>query len=192
MAIEIYMNKTTPLFVRNGYCVSCDRAAERRAIHCPYCGEQVWHPRAWHVARWCVLLAPAVLLVITGVLLTVSPGWHAFFRNLRSAPLIAAWLAASGLGVLALPADTDGSAAGAKADLRRQQLEAMFGGIVQALSAVTGTILLAVAPRLSLSVLLIGLALLTCAVLLPRFFRIPWCRLAAAVALAIAAAISIL
>ncbi|MGI6389425.1 MAG: hypothetical protein ACOX7Q_04405 [Kiritimatiellia bacterium] len=186
------MNKTTPSFVRNGYCVSCDRAAERRAITCPYCGEQVWHPRAWHVTRWCVLLAPAVLVSIAVAWLTASPGWHAIFHHLRSAPLIAAWLAASGLGLLVLPADTDSSAAGAKADLRRLQLEAILGGIAQALSAVIGTALLAAIPRLSLPVLLVGFALLTCAVLLPRFFRIPWCRLAAAAALAIAAAISIL
>ncbi|HRT28957.1 MAG TPA: hypothetical protein P5527_04105 [Kiritimatiellia bacterium] len=186
------MNKTTPLFVRNRHCVSCDRVAERRAIDCPYCGEQVWHPKAWHVARRCVLLAPVVLAVAATVLLTVSPGWHALFRSLCSAPLAATWLAASGLGLLALPADTESSAAGAKADLRRRQLEAMLGGVVQAFSAVTGALLLAAAPRPSLPILLVGLALLTCSTLLPLFFRIPWCRLAAAAALATAVAVSIL
>lgn len=188
----ICMNKATPLFVQNGHCVSCGRATERRATDCPYCGEMIWHPSAWHVARWCVLLAPAVLILSAVALLAVSPGWHAIFHNLRSTPLVAAWLAASGLGLLALPTNTDSSATGAKADLRRQQLEAMFGGAIQALSAVTGTVLLIASPCLSPFILLVGITLLTCSALLPVFFRITWHRLVATATLAIAAAVSIL
>lgn len=186
------MNPTTPLFVRNGHCVSCGRAAERRSLDCPYCGEQVWHPRVWHAARWSFLLAPAPLMLSAATLLTTAPGWHAILRSVCAAPLTAAWLAACALGLLALPADTDGNATGAKGYLRRQQREAMLGGIVQALSAVTGTVLLTAVPHLPMSSLLVSLPLFTCSVLLPFFFRIPWSRLAASAALAMAAAVSIL
>ncbi|NLG01510.1 MAG: hypothetical protein GX565_15375 [Lentisphaerae bacterium] len=186
------MNQATPLFVRNGHCVSCGRAAERGSLDCPYCGEQVWHPRIWYALRRCILPATALLVLSAGALLTAAPGWHALHRSVCSAPLTAAWLAACALGWLALPADTDGSATGAKDALRRQQREAMFGGAAQALSAVTGTVLLAAVPHLPLPSLPVSLALFTCSALLPLFFRIPWSRLAAAAALAMTAAASIL
>ena len=188
------MNQATPLFVRNGHCVSCGRAAERRSLECPYCGEQVWHPSAWYAARWCILLAPGLLVLSAAALLTAVPPcwWHALLCRVCSVPPTAAWLAACALGLLALPADTDGSATGAKDSLRRQQREAMFGGAAQALSAVTGTVLLAAVPQLPPPSLLVSLTLFACAALLPLFFRIPWSRLAAAAALAMAAAVSIL
>ncbi len=186
------MKQTTPLFVRNGHCVSCGRAAERRTLVCPYCGERVWHPGIWHVTRWCILLAPAPLMLGAAALLTATPGWHGLYRNMCSAPLAATWLAACALGLLALPADTDGSATGAKDALRRQQLEALFGGAIQALCAVTGAVLLTAIPQPSLLSLLVGLPLLSCAALMPLVFRIPWLRLAAAVALAAAVVASIL
>lgn len=178
--------------VSSGHCVACGRQAERNACVCPYCGERVWRPWLWHAARCGVLLLPPALLVGAAFRLTAEPGWHALFSRLRAAPPAAIWLAASALGLLALPADTDGSVAGTDGDLRRQQVEALLGGAAQALYTVTGAVLLAAAPRPSLPVLLLAVPLFAGAAFLPFFLRIPRPRPAAAAALAAAAAASIL
>ena len=178
--------------VRGGHCVACGRQAERNACACPYCGERVWRPWLWHAARRGVLLLPPALLAGAAFRLAAEPGWRALFSRLCAAPPAAIWLAASALGLLALPADTDGSVAGTDGDLRRQQVEALLGGAAQALYTVTGAVLLAAAPRPSLPVLLLAVPLFAGAAFLPFFLRIPRPRPAAAAALAAAAAASIL
>ncbi len=177
--------------VRCGHCVACGRQAERNACVCPYCGERVWRPGLWHAARGGVLLLPPALLAGAAFRLAAEPGWRVLFSRLCAAPPAAIWLAASALGLLALPADTDGSVAGTDGDLRRQQVEALLGGAAQALYAVAGAALLAAAPRPSLPALLLAVPLFAAAAFLPFFLRIPRSQLAAAAALA-AAAVSIL
>ncbi len=177
--------------VRKGHCVACSRPAAHAACRCPYCGEPVWHPRLWHTARWCVLLVPPAWMLGAVFLMSASPGWTTIFSCLRGMQPLPAWLAATALGLLALPTDTDDSVSGTPCALRRRQFETVFGGIVQALYAVTGAVMLATSADRFIPALFLDLPLFAGAALLPFFLRIPWPRQVASSILA-AAALSIL
>jgi hypothetical protein len=171
---------------KNGVCVSCGRRAGRRDVHCPYCGEQVWRPRAWRAARLGVLLLPPLFLAC----LTASDAGGrpaAILRRIAGQPF-SAFLFAAAVGLFLLPVSDDDRAAEAAADLRRHQIQALLGGWAMGVYAAVGAATFAAGAthRAGATALAFGLGLSTAA--MPLFLRIPGRSLLAAALLAAAVA----
>ena len=161
--------------------MSCGRWSGRHVRVCPYCGEQVWHPRWWRAGQWGMILLPPALLA--GLAFLTRPDWGAFARMARTTHPAVGFLFAAGLGLLLLPVPDRDLVASSRSELCRWQVRAMIGGWLMAGYAGAGTFCVRCGhPGGWACLLAVGIGL--CVASAPFFFRIPWRSLVAVALLA--------
>ena len=173
--------------LKAGVCVACGRESGLRHRVCPYCGERVWLP-AWRRALCGLLLAVPPLLA-AALAWGARDGFADRVRALAELSPVSALLLAAGAGLLLIPCADDDLTVSSRAELARWQAQAVCGGALCGLYALSGALCLAPGTRGGAGPWLAAAALAACVGAAPLFFRIPWrapvasAMIAAAVAL---------
>ncbi|HNX33712.1 MAG TPA: zinc ribbon domain-containing protein [Kiritimatiellia bacterium] len=164
--------------LKAGVCVSCGRKAGRYARVCPYCGEQVWHPRWFRVGQGGVALLPPALLA--SLVFQTRPDWSELGRIAQTAHPVCGFLFAAAIGVLLLPVPDGDLVASTRSELRHWQLGAILGGWLMGAYAAAGMCCLRFGRGDGPGMWLSACGLGVCIASMPLFFRIPWRSLMAA------------
>jgi len=173
--------------LKDGVCVSCGRESGRHYWHCPYCGEEVWHP-LWRRGACVALLSLPPLLALLLVAVT-QPDLRNIAQSLWTAPPAMGYLFAAGIGLLLLPPSDNGLVVNSRAEQVRWVALAAGGGVLCGCYAALAALCLCFGRTPGAVAGVLGCAVFACVAAAPVFFRIPW-RTAVASAM-IAAAIAL-